>query len=120
MLVDKETKKFNLIPVFSYKVSWNFNKKEECNNIIRNWQIISQTLDKGNHFIELLDDNFNIIIPIYTEGSSWIIYFGHLNFLYIRATRAIINHAPIGEYHLRFFPRENFSCLYRSYPIQSR
>jgi len=36
------------------------------------------------------------------------------------ATRAITNHAPIGEYRLRFFPREEFKCLCGQYPIESR
>ena len=35
-------------------------------------------------------------------------------------SRAITNHAPIGEYCLRFFPREEFKCLCRFYPIESR
>ena len=38
----------------------------------------------------------------------------------MRATRAITNHAPIGEYHLHFFLKEDFSCLYGFYMIESR
>jgi len=38
----------------------------------------------------------------------------------VRATRAIVNHAPIGEYRLRFFPKEEFSCPCGLYPIESR
>ena len=37
-----------------------------------------------------------------------------------RATRAITSHAPIGEYRLRFFRSEDFSCLCGSYPIETR
>jgi len=29
------------------------------------------------------------------------------------------NYAPIGEYHLRVFLRENLSCLYKLYPIKT-
>ena len=47
-------------------------------------------------------------------------YFSHLNLLYVRATRAIVNHAPIGEYHLRFFPNEDFSCPCGNYLIETR
>ena len=36
------------------------------------------------------------------------------------ATHAITNHAPIGKYRLRFFLREKFKCLCRSYSIESR
>ena len=38
----------------------------------------------------------------------------------VQVTRAITNHAPIGEYHLRFFLREPFECPCRVYPIESR
>jgi len=53
---------------------------------------------KGNHFLDLVDDNLNIIEPAYTKGGSWLQVFGHSNSLCARATRAITNHAPIGEY----------------------
>jgi len=56
MLVDKDTKKLNLFPIFSYKTSWDFTKKEECDNIIKNWQISFQASDlKRKHFLNLLD-----------------------------------------------------------------
>ena len=38
----------------------------------------------------------------------------------MQVTRAITNHAPIGEYRLRFFLREKFKCPYDMYPIKSR
>ena len=34
-LVDKETKKFDLTTIYLCKMSWNFNKKEKNNNIIK-------------------------------------------------------------------------------------
>lgn len=37
--VNKDIKKFNFSPIFLCKTLWDFNKKEECNNIIKNWQI---------------------------------------------------------------------------------
>ena len=42
------------------------------------------------------------------------------NFLCVKVTRVITNYASIGEYYLRFFPKENFCCLYGYYPIESR
>jgi len=54
------------------------------------------------------------------KGRPWLKYFGHSNLLCTRATRAIVNHAPIGEYRLRFFPREDFACPYGEYPIETR
>ena len=110
MSVDKETKKFNLIPLYPSKMLWDFNKREECDNIIKEWCMTFQTLDlKGRKFLNLLNDNL-----------SNIKHFGFSNSLCAWATQAITNHAPIGEYQLRFFPREEFSCLCKSYPIESR
>jgi len=60
--------------------------------------------DKERHLLELLDNNLNIIELIYSKGGFWLKYFGHSNSLCIRATRAIVNYAPISKYQLRFFP----------------
>jgi len=75
---------------------------------------------KGNQFLDLLDDDNNIIEPSYIKGRSWLKTFGHSNSLCVRATRAITNHTPISEYRLRFFPREEFKCSYSLYPIELR
>ena len=40
--------------------------------------------------------------------------------LVTRTTRAIMNHAPIGEYRLRFFPSEDFKYSCGNYSIESR
>jgi len=55
---------------------------------------------KGNHFLDLLDDDLNAIEPSYAKDGPWLQSFGHSNSLYARATRAITNHASIGEYRL--------------------
>jgi len=120
-MVDEDTKKFNLSLLLPCKESWDFNKKEECKNIIKNWQIIFQVLDlKDTHFLNLLDKKLCTIKLSYIKGSLWIKQFSHSNSLCTRATRALTNHTPIGEYCLRFFLKENFSCLYRIYPIETR
>jgi len=75
---------------------------------------------KGKKFLDLLDNNFNTIEPAYTKGGPWLQVFGHSNSLCVHATRAITNHAPIGEYRLRFFPNKNFKCLCNNYSIKSR
>ena len=64
---------------------------------------------KGKHFLNLVDNNYEDIEPSYIEGSLWFQAFGHSNLLYACATRAITNHAPIGEYQLRFFLTKNSS-----------
>ena len=74
---------------------------------------------KENQFLNLLNDNFNIIEPFYTKEGLWLQLFGHSNSLCAHASRAITNHTPIGEYRLRFFPREEFKCSCSLYSIES-
>ena len=107
-------KKFKLSPLFPCK-------KEEYNKIIKNWQITFQASDlKDNYFLDLLNNKLYTIKSLYIKEDPWIIYFGHSNLLCARATRVITNHAPTGEYYLRLFPREDFSCPYRVYPIETK
>jgi len=75
---------------------------------------------KGNQFLDLLDDDNNIIEPSYVKRGSWLKTFGYLIFLCVCAIRAIMNHAPIGKYRLRFFSRKKFKCPYNIYPIGSK
>ena len=119
--VDKDSKSFNPTPSFPCKISWDYCKKTDSNDIINQWKMTFQASDrKGNHFLDLVDDNLNIIEPAYTKGGPWLQVFGHSNSLCARAMRAITNHAPIGEYQLRFFPKEDFKCPCGNYPIESR
>ena len=114
-------KQFNLTPILPCKLSWDFSKKDECNSIIHNWQMMFQASDlKGNHFLNLLDGDYLPVNPTYTKGGPWLKQIHHSNSLCARVTRAITNHAPIGEYWLRFFLREIFSCPCGTYPIESR
>jgi len=58
-----------------------------------------QALDgKGKSFLDLADINNNTIELSYIKGGPWLQAFGSLNSLYARATRAITNYAPTGEY----------------------
>jgi len=83
--------------------------------------MIFQVLDaKGKQFLDLLNSDDNIIKPSYIKDGLWLRHFSYSNSLYARATKAIINHAPISEYRLRFFPREDFSCPCGSHPIKTR
>ena len=117
--VNKDSKSFNPILIFSCKISWDYYKKSDSDDIIKQWKITFQASDgKGNHFIDLLDDDFNIIEPSYSKGGPWLQTFGHSNSLCMHMTRAITNHAPIGEYRLRFFPDKDFSCSCNNYPIE--
>ena len=104
-IVDKKTKKFDLNPIFLCKFSWNFSRKNECDNILNNWKMSFQALNnKGWHFLELLNNDSKPIELSISKRGLWLKYFEHSNLLCTRAIRAIINHTPIGEYCLRFFP----------------
>jgi len=54
--------------------------------------------DKGRNFLELLDDENNLLEPTYSKGGTWLKYFGYSNLLCARAIRAIINYTLISEY----------------------
>ena len=75
---------------------------------------------KGRNFLDLVNSNNNILEPTYCKDGTWLQFFGHLNMLCARATRVITNHAPIGEYCLQFFPKEEFSCPCGLYSIEMR
>ena len=75
---------------------------------------------KEKHFLDLLDNNSNAIKSSYAKGELWLKSFDHSNSLYVHAMRAITNHTLIGEYRLRFFPREEFKCLYSLYSIETK
>ena len=81
LAVNKETKQFNIDPIFSYK-SWDFSKKEECDSILQNWQMTFQALNyKGNNFLDLTNGNSYHTKPTYTKNSTWLKHFEHSNTL---------------------------------------
>ena len=97
--VDKNSKSFNPLPTYPCKIFWDFCKKTDSDDIINQWKMTFQASDgKGNHFLDLLDDNFNIIEPSYMKGGFWLQAFGHSNSLCAHAMRAITNHALIEKY----------------------
>ena len=69
--VDLKSKASNPTPVYSCKILWDFIKKSECDDIFNYWRMMFKVLDgKENHFLNLLDDKFNIIEPFYAKGGS--------------------------------------------------
>jgi len=69
--VNKETKSFNLMPLFLCKNSWDFSKKIKSDDIIKYWKMMFQASElKGNHFLDLLDSNNKIIGLAYAKGGS--------------------------------------------------
>jgi len=90
-VVVKDTKAFNSILLLPCIILWDFSKKSKSDNILNIWKMTFQASDlKEKQFLDLLDDDNNI------------------------------NHALIGKYRLRFFPREEFRYPCRLYPIESR
>ena len=88
-------------PSYPCKISWDFCKKLNSDDIINQWKMTFQVSErKGKQFLDLLDDDLNTTEPSYTKGGLWLQMFGHSNSLCARATRAITNHTPIGEYRL--------------------
>jgi len=78
---------------------WDFSRKNECDNILKRWKMTFQVLDdKGEKFLELLDEDLNLIELLIANCGPWLKQFGHSNLLCARATRAIVNHMLIGEY----------------------
>ena len=119
--IDKDSKLFKPTPVFPCKISWDFCKKTDSDDIIKQWKMRFQASDgKGNNFLDLLDDDFNIIELSYIKGGPWLQSFSHSNSLCARATRAITNHVPIGEFHLRFFPNKDFRYPCNKYLIKTK
>ena len=118
--VDRDSKSFSISPSYPTKLTWDYCKKIDCDNSLNLWKMTFQASDrKGKNFLELLDDDFNPIEPHYKKGGPWLQAFGHSNSLCARAVRAITNHAPIGEYRLRFFPGMDISCPCGNYPIET-
>ena len=120
-MVNKETKNMVSIPLFPCKSSWDFCKKSEWDSILSQWKMTFQASNsKERNFLDLLSDDLFPIEPLCSKGGPWLLQFGHSNSLCAQASRAITNHAPIGEYQLRFFPMESFICLCGLYPIESK
>jgi len=119
--IDRDAKSFLVTPSYPTKLSWDFCKKSDCDELNKLWKMTFQVSDgKGNHFLDLLDDDLNVIEPSYVRGGPWLQAFSYLNSLCPHTTRTITNHAPIGEYRLRFFPNMDFACPCNNYPIESR
>ena len=99
--IDKDLKLFKPIPILLNKISWDYCKKVDSDNIIKLWKMTFQASDgKERHFLDLVDDNFKTIELSYTKEGLQLQSFGYSNSLCAQATRAITNHAPIGKYCL--------------------
>ena len=71
----------------------------------------SHPSSQGRHFLFLKGGNRKSLQPSYTKGGSWLPFIAESVILCARATRAILNHAPIREFRQHFFPAECTQCL---------
>jgi len=121
LLVNKESKFHKINPILPSKTLWDFNRKEECNSILKKWQMYFQASDyKGKNFLDLNNDDGNHICPSYSKGEAWLKHFSLSNTLCACITRLITNHTPISEYRQRFFSNESTACPYSNSPLETR
>ena len=81
-VVDKDSKSFDLQPMFPSHISWDYCKKIDSDNIISHWKMTFQASDgKGCSFLNLVDNNYEDIEPLYIKGGPWLQAFGHSNSL---------------------------------------
>jgi len=119
--VNSDTRKFPMLPSFPCKSSWNFCKEYDDKSVLNSWKMSFQALNyKGRQFLELLDSDLNSLEPSTKNSSLWLKQFSHSNSLCARATRAVVNHTPTGEYWLGFFPNKDIVCSCGAYPIETR
>ena len=65
-IVNKEMKKFNLVPIFPYKSLWEFNRKT---SIIGKW-LSKPQMTKKDTFLDLFDNDLNFIELTYSKEES--------------------------------------------------
>ena len=110
-LADKDSKRIPKRPLLPRKNSWVFSRRDECDSIQKTRQMFFQVSGKrGNHFLDLTDNNNHILTPSYAKGGTWLRHMGESPSLCAHLTRLITNHASIGEYYFCFFPNKNPSC----------
>jgi len=110
-LVDEQVKVAENLPVHPSRNSFLFSRKKECDDVLKEWQTaFSSGKKKGQLFLEFEDDKQSVIKPTYSKGGSWLPSISFSNALCARFTCMTTGHAPIGEYHQRFFPNASLSC----------
>ena len=75
---------------------------------------------KRRNFLKLNNNDHQPIHSTYSKGCAWLKHFSLSNSICACITRLIMNHAPIGEYRLRFFSKESFACMCGEYIIETR
>lgn len=74
----------------------------------------------GRNWLGLTGGNGRPIKPKYAKGGPFLPKVNMSNSLCARFTRAVTNHAPIGEYRERFFPLEPNKCRCDGVTLETR
>ena len=74
--------------------------------------------DNFSTYLMITSISLNLLMPKEVLGSNYLDTQTHC--VHALQEQSITNHAPIGEYRLRFFPNEEFKCPYGVYPIKLR
>ena len=89
------------------RISLDALSQRNSKTCLEEWIVeFSRGETRGRNFLTLNTE----ATPTYAKGGTWMSYLGHFISLCARATRAILNHAPIGEYRARFFPQKTCPC----------
>ena len=93
------------------RISLDALSQRNSKTCLEEWIVeFSRGETRGRNFLTLDTEKRTEATPTYAKGGTWMSYLGHSISLYARATRAILNHAPIGEYRARFFPQKTCPC----------
>jgi len=87
--------------------NWNIGRELSSSRMMINsqpWGTTQPTRPTwGRNFLTMNTEKRTEATPTYAKGGMWMSYLGHSISLCARATRAILNHATIGQYRARFF-----------------
>ena len=98
----------------------DFARKQTVSRMLDEWsRLFRQTGYHGRQFL-LLTRNGKLIQPNHIKGGPWLKDMGQSNAHTARMTRALLNHAPTGEYRARFHPSEETGCKCNPFILESR
>jgi len=110
--VDNQVKVAVNIPIYPSRNLYLFSRKKECDNALKEWQLLfSSSTKKDQQFLDFEDKKQNIIKPTYIKGGSWLLSIGFTNVLCTQFTCMTTGYASIGKYRQRFFLNSSLSCL---------
>jgi len=77
LLVNKVSKFHEISSILPSKTLWDLSRKEECDSIVKKWQMYFQASKyKGKNFLDLNNDNGCPIYSSYSKSRVWLKYFG--------------------------------------------